>query len=276
MHSGPSHGNGVGRFNRNNNPYGGFGYNTLGGWGAGVGGLFGFELNGNENQIPFYALHPPVYYSYPIARPYGDTPFAYLPGWSAGAASDCGPQMIINPDALPGNPSPSGETPTPPSPSITNPAPANPAPKNVKPTAGHTASLVETDAAPSVESLPSPGSDRDPRPGRRCREQSPCGRQSIREMSGPTNCHSAGGSLVPPWIRRKCRSRTSAGSWRSLARNCSRQQHALKSKSYRWSKACCCARRSLAVKEAASFKVCRGVLFLRWDRSWNARILSVH
>jgi hypothetical protein len=26
---------------------------------------------------PYYALHPPVYYSYPVPRPYGYSPFAY-------------------------------------------------------------------------------------------------------------------------------------------------------------------------------------------------------
>ena len=33
-------------------------------------------LNGRP---PFYAEFPPVYYSYPIARPYGQYPFAYTP-----------------------------------------------------------------------------------------------------------------------------------------------------------------------------------------------------
>jgi hypothetical protein len=31
-------------------------------------------------RIPYYALYPPVYYSYPVARPYGYSPFAYPPG----------------------------------------------------------------------------------------------------------------------------------------------------------------------------------------------------
>jgi hypothetical protein len=31
-------------------------------------------------RIPHYALYPPVYYSYPVARPYGWSPFAYPPG----------------------------------------------------------------------------------------------------------------------------------------------------------------------------------------------------
>ena len=34
----------------------------------------------NPQLLPFYALYPPVYYSYPVARPYGYSPFAYPPG----------------------------------------------------------------------------------------------------------------------------------------------------------------------------------------------------
>jgi len=30
--------------------------------------------------IPYFALHPPVYYSYPVPRTYGYSPFAYPPG----------------------------------------------------------------------------------------------------------------------------------------------------------------------------------------------------
>jgi hypothetical protein len=135
------------------------GFNGRGGFGAGVGwggfggGLFGFELNGNEDRIPFYALHPPVYYSYPIARPYGDSPFASPPGYYGPGAEDGGPQTIINPYAAPGNaapssPAPGNATPVP-------PAPSKQSPTNAKPTAGRTASLAE-EASPSVESLPSP------------------------------------------------------------------------------------------------------------------------
>jgi hypothetical protein len=54
-----------------------------GGYGLGFynygGGAYGGGY-GNLGHIPFYALHPPVYYSYPVARPYGYSPFAYPPG----------------------------------------------------------------------------------------------------------------------------------------------------------------------------------------------------
>jgi len=33
-----------------------------------------------REHVPYFALHPPVYYSQPVGRPYGWSPFAY-PGW---------------------------------------------------------------------------------------------------------------------------------------------------------------------------------------------------
>ncbi len=33
-----------------------------------------------REKLPFYALHPPVYYSVPVPRTYGYSPFAYPPG----------------------------------------------------------------------------------------------------------------------------------------------------------------------------------------------------
>ena len=48
---------------------------------------FGGNLTGlpynyfqSQQELPFYAKFPPVYYSYPVARPYGYSPFAYPPG----------------------------------------------------------------------------------------------------------------------------------------------------------------------------------------------------
>ena len=32
-----------------------------------------------DRRIPYFAEHPPVYYSHPVARPYGYSPYAYLP-----------------------------------------------------------------------------------------------------------------------------------------------------------------------------------------------------
>lgn len=46
-------------------------------------GFFGNGLYGSMSTQPppYYALFPPVYYSFPVARPYGYSPFAYPPGF---------------------------------------------------------------------------------------------------------------------------------------------------------------------------------------------------
>lgn len=36
--------------------------------------------NYQREHIPYFALHPPVYYSLPVPRSYGYSPFAYPPG----------------------------------------------------------------------------------------------------------------------------------------------------------------------------------------------------
>lgn len=41
---------------------------------------YGGSYYGNTFRVPYYALYPPVYYSYPVARTYGYSPFAYPPG----------------------------------------------------------------------------------------------------------------------------------------------------------------------------------------------------
>jgi len=160
----PAHGAhcipGHGHFeNRNTGPYGGFGYSGIGAdYGVGIAGLWGFDLNGYDNQIPYFAAHPPVYYSGPIARPYGDSPYPYPPGLFAPAVAEGGPQMIINPYAQPSKTAPSTPAPSnaaPSNPLPEPPAPTNPPSKTVKPTAGHTASFIEP-LSPSVEMLPSP------------------------------------------------------------------------------------------------------------------------
>ena len=52
----------------------------LSGGGYGL-GFFNYGNNSYMDQrIPYYALYPPVYYSYPVARTYGYSPFAYPPG----------------------------------------------------------------------------------------------------------------------------------------------------------------------------------------------------
>jgi hypothetical protein len=50
------------------------------------------------NNVPYFALHPPVYYSYPVPRTYGYSPFAYGP-WvmTPELAPAVEPVTIINP-----------------------------------------------------------------------------------------------------------------------------------------------------------------------------------
>jgi len=45
-------------------------------------GFFNYDMGmyGGNYRIPYYSLFPPVYYSYPVARTYGYSPFAYPPG----------------------------------------------------------------------------------------------------------------------------------------------------------------------------------------------------
>lgn len=40
-----------------------------------------------SDSIPYYAMYPPVYYSYRVARTYGSCPFAYLPSTTPGSRS---------------------------------------------------------------------------------------------------------------------------------------------------------------------------------------------
>ncbi|MFH1918860.1 MAG: hypothetical protein ABIP48_03090 [Planctomycetota bacterium] len=37
-------------------------------------------LHSPDRGIPYFAAHPPVYYSHIVPRPYGYSPYAYLPG----------------------------------------------------------------------------------------------------------------------------------------------------------------------------------------------------
>ena len=74
-------------------------YGYGGGYGWGIGRLYqtlDFPL---DRRVPYFAAHPPVYYSYPVARPYGYTPFAYMPHVQTPEIIETSiePQEIINP-----------------------------------------------------------------------------------------------------------------------------------------------------------------------------------
>jgi hypothetical protein len=70
------------------------------GFGAGGYGL-GFYNYGRagvmQQDIPYYALYPPVYYSQPVPRTYGYSPFAYPPGVMTPDVAPPQPEVIKNP-----------------------------------------------------------------------------------------------------------------------------------------------------------------------------------
>lgn len=55
-----------------------------------------YRLGYTPYRIPYYALHPPVYYSYPVPRTYGYSPFAYPPGTMTPEVAPPEPVMIQN------------------------------------------------------------------------------------------------------------------------------------------------------------------------------------
>lgn len=55
----------------------------------------GPNLYGGES-IPYFSMHPPVYYSAPVPRTYGYSPFAYPPGIMT-PDIECAPAPILNP-----------------------------------------------------------------------------------------------------------------------------------------------------------------------------------
>ena len=69
-----------------------------GGYGYGM----GFWDVGNlyrvlADRVPYYAAFPPVYYSMPVPRTYGHSPFAYLPTHETPEIEQCTPVAIVNP-----------------------------------------------------------------------------------------------------------------------------------------------------------------------------------
>ncbi|TWT32087.1 hypothetical protein [Blastopirellula retiformator] len=75
--------------------FSGYGITNFGGYGG-----FGYYSN-NVPTPPYYAIHPPVYYSHSVARPYGISPFAissYQPSQRVVyQAPTPEPQVVINP-----------------------------------------------------------------------------------------------------------------------------------------------------------------------------------
>lgn len=57
----------------------GFGGGHFSGLGVGIGGLYRSLDFPTERRVPYFAARPPVYYSVPVPRTYGYSPFAYGP-----------------------------------------------------------------------------------------------------------------------------------------------------------------------------------------------------
>ena len=64
-------------------------------WAAYGSGCYYQPTTYSQDYVPYFAMHPPVYYSYPIARTYGDSPFPYPPGMMAFLAYSPSPQPKI-------------------------------------------------------------------------------------------------------------------------------------------------------------------------------------
>lgn len=65
-----------------------------GGYGLGAGALY----SALDYRVPYFAAHPPVYYSYPVPRTYGYSPFAYGPDVrTPDVVMDSQPLEIVNP-----------------------------------------------------------------------------------------------------------------------------------------------------------------------------------
>lgn len=83
-------------------------WGAVGGYGGYLpyGGLYGGDWQMQSfDRVPYFALHPPVYYSYPVARPYGYSPFALPPGVAPvepQISPDCLAQAETNPFFVPG------------------------------------------------------------------------------------------------------------------------------------------------------------------------------
>ena len=67
-----------------------------GSYGFGYG--MGYMYNSLDYNVPYFAAHPPVYYSYPVPRTYGYSPFAYPPNvMTPEAVQEVKPVQIVNP-----------------------------------------------------------------------------------------------------------------------------------------------------------------------------------
>ena len=50
-----------------------------------------------RSALPYYSLHPPVYYSHVVRRPFGISPYALFPGANYGQIDPATPAVVANP-----------------------------------------------------------------------------------------------------------------------------------------------------------------------------------
>lgn len=56
----------------------------------GCGGAAWYDYGARSERVPYFSLYPPVYYSCPIPRTYGYSPYAYPPGTMT-------PELVVEP-----------------------------------------------------------------------------------------------------------------------------------------------------------------------------------
>jgi hypothetical protein len=64
---------------------------------AGCYGCYACSYTDSADSPPYFAVHPPVYYSYPVYRTYGVYPFPYYAEPMQSAAIPVEPKTLINP-----------------------------------------------------------------------------------------------------------------------------------------------------------------------------------
>lgn len=76
--------------------YGGYdcGYGLA--YGIGIGGLYNGLDRYSDYRVPYFAAHPPVYYSHPVPRTYGHSPFAYPPHFATPEIFESAAPLTIN------------------------------------------------------------------------------------------------------------------------------------------------------------------------------------
>jgi hypothetical protein len=61
-----------------------------------------------QYQVPYFAAHPPVYYSHPVPRTYGHSPFAYPPHFRTPEIVESAGPVLVNPYVPSSTETPSG------------------------------------------------------------------------------------------------------------------------------------------------------------------------